>query len=128
MVKNIAAIEARREAILEQMRAFRSMERGTINEQYLKVRHQGKKEPVLRGPYHAISRREGKRTVGYRLTTAGALERARQDVEAHRRFGELCREYEELTEQLGKLERELKDDSGEKNGGGGGGGWSRTRR
>ena len=107
----IKEIEARREAILEEMRSIRSMERGTISEYYVPVRHKGKKEPVLRGPYYVISRRGDKKTEGYHLKTAQELERARRDVDAHRRFRELCREYEELTGRLGMLERRLGDDS-----------------
>gem|GEM_PF-775054 len=110
----IKEIEARREAILEEMRSIRSMERGTISEYYVPVRHKGKKEPVLRGPYYVISRRGDKKTEGYHLKTAQELERARRDVDAHRRFRELCREYEELTGRLGMLERRLGDDSREK--------------
>jgi hypothetical protein len=99
----IQAIEKRREEILEEMRGIRAMERGSITEQYLKVRHKGKKEPVSRGPYYLISRRGEKKTVGRRLSGAEELARARAEVEAHRRFRELCREYEELTERLGEL-------------------------
>jgi hypothetical protein len=37
------------------MRAIRSMKRAGINEQYLKVPHKGKAEPVLRGPYYVMT-------------------------------------------------------------------------
>ena len=106
-MKEIKRIEERREEILRQMREMRSMERGTITEQYLKVRHKGAAEPVLRGPYYVISRRGERKTEGYRLSGPAELARARRDVEAHQRFAELCREYEELTEALGRLERGL---------------------
>ncbi len=112
-MNTIEEIEARREAILTEMRGIRSMERGTINEHYVKVRRKGNKEPALRGPYYVISRREEKRTVGYHLS-AQELERARLDVQSHKRFKELCREYEELTERLGRLEREASESSREK--------------
>jgi hypothetical protein len=112
----VQQIETRREAILGQMRAIRSMERGSINEQFLKVAHKGKKEPVLRGPYYVISRREGNKTVGYRLKTPRELARAREDVQRHKRFQELCQDFERLTEQLGRLERELTEAEEEKKG------------
>jgi hypothetical protein len=112
----VQQIETQREAILGQMRAIRSMERGSINEQFLKVAHKGKKEPVLRGPYYVISRREGNKTVGYRLRTPRELARARQDVHRHKRFQELCQDFERLTEQLGRLERELTEAEEEKKG------------
>lgn len=105
----VQQIETRREELLEQMRAIRSMERGSINGHFLKVPHKGKKDPVLRGPYYVISRREGNKTVGYRLTTPEDLARARENVERHKRFQALCQEFERLTEQLGRLERELSE-------------------
>ena len=115
-METIKQIQARRDAILKQMQDIRSMERGSITEQYLKVPHKGKSTPVLRGPYYVISRSEGKRTVGYRLKTPEELERAQRDVEAHKEFKKLCREFEQLTEQLGKLERELDEASEGKKG------------
>ncbi len=105
-MNTIRDLEARRKAILEEMRSIRSMRRGTISEQYLKVHHKGKKEPVIRGPYYLFSRKERKRTVGYRLTTPEELEEARKDVAAHKRFVALCEEFEQLTERLGELERQ----------------------
>jgi ribosomal protein S10 len=103
-MKAIKEIEDKREAVLDQMRAIRCMKRGTINDQYLKVRHKGKKQPVLRGPYHVLSRREGNRTVSERLRNEEELQRARNYIETHKRFVSLCKEFERLTEQLGELE------------------------
>ncbi len=111
----IKEIEKRRKEILQEMGAMRSMRRGRVNEQYLKVPHKGKKQPVLRGPYYVFSRHEkGKGTKSYRLTSPEEVDSARRDVEAHKRFQELCGEYEELTEKLGRLERELGESSPEK--------------
>lgn len=105
-MNTIPELEARREAVLQEMLTIHSLHRGTINKQYLEVRHKGKPEPVLRGPYYVFSRREGNRTVSRRLTSAAELERARQDVAAHQRFVALCQEFESLTEKLGRLESE----------------------
>jgi hypothetical protein len=101
----VQQIEQRREWILNQFRQIRSMRRGTINEQKLKVRHKGLAEPILRGPYYVLSRHVKGKTVSQRLTTSEQLQQARSDVVAHERFVTLCRQYEELTEQLGQLER-----------------------
>lgn len=104
----IEEIEKRRKEILREMGGIRSMRRGSVNEQFLKVPHKGKKEPVLRGPYYVFSRHEkGKGTKSYRLTPQKEVDNARWDVEAYRGFRELCREYEELTEELGRLEQAL---------------------
>ncbi|MBW2146977.1 MAG: hypothetical protein JRG73_13385 [Deltaproteobacteria bacterium] len=113
-MKKIQEIEVRRNAILEEMRSIRSLRRGTINEQYFQAHLKGRKDPVLRGPYHVLSRREGGKTVSRRLRTESELEQARRDVSTHKRFMALCREFEELTERLGELERELGEESREK--------------
>jgi hypothetical protein len=99
------ALEARRLAILEEIRSIRAMRRGTINEQYFDVRLKAKKETTRRGPYYVFSRREGDKTVSQRLTTPEALEQARKDVEAYKRFQTLCREFEQVTVKLGDVER-----------------------
>jgi len=111
-MKRCEEIETRRREILKEMGGIRSMRRGRVDEQYLKVPHKGEKEPALRGPYYVFSRHEkGKGTRSQRLTTQEEVEQARRDVQAHKRFQELCREYEELTEELGRIERELGDSS-----------------
>ena len=98
---DITELESRRDAILEEMRSIRSMRRGTINEQYLKVPRKGK-EPSLRGPYYVLSRREGEKTVSWRLSGV-ELEKARADVAAHKRFTLLCKEFEQLTTKMGEM-------------------------
>ncbi len=99
------ALEEKRERVLEQMRAIRSMRRGSVTEQYLKVPHKGKPKPVVRGPYWIHTWKEGGKTVGERLSREEALP-AQKDVEAHKRFVGLCKEFEELTERLEQIERE----------------------
>jgi hypothetical protein len=101
----VRQIEQRREAVLREMAAIRSMRRGTINEQYLRVPHKGQPQAGRCGPYHVLSRSEGGKTVSQRLTSGQQLAQAKADVAAHRRFVELCREFEHLTEQLGQQER-----------------------
>lgn len=110
-----AEIEARRNAILEEMRSIRSLRRGTINEQHFKVALKGKRGTVLRGPDYVLSRWEGDRTVSKRLTTSAELEQARREVTEHRRFLALCQEFEGLTERFGELERRAPDMERKKN-------------
>jgi len=98
-------LEARRNAILEEIRSIRSMKRGTVNEQYFKTRLKGRKGIVHQGPYYVFSRREGEKTVSHRLRSEVELQQARKDVAEYKRFLGLCREFERVTERLGELER-----------------------
>ena len=107
-------IEVRRNAILEEMRLIRSMQKGTINEQYFKTHPKGKKKPVLRGPYYVLSRHKDGKTRSRRLRSKSDLEQAQKDIVSYRKFVELCREFEQLTERLGELERQMGEDSREK--------------
>ena len=105
-MKISSEIENRRDSVLQEMSSIRSMKRGTINEQYMKVPQKGS-EPALRGPYQIISRREGNKTVSERLTTPAQLEQAKRDVAAHRKFVELCKNFELLTEKMVLIERQV---------------------
>ena len=110
----IQEIEARRNAILEEIRSIRSMRRGTINKQYFKGYLKGEKAAVTRGPYYVLSRRQGAKTVSQRLVSPQELKGAQQEVAAYRRFVLLCRELEQLTEKLGELERRASELTEEK--------------
>lgn len=108
-MKKVQEVEARREAVLQEIRSIRSMKRGTLNEQYLKVHRKGLQEPALRGPYYVLSRSEGTKTVSERLRTPLQIQQAKRDIAAHKRFVQLCKEFEVLTEQLGVLSRQEVD-------------------
>ena len=101
----VQQLEARRNAILEEMRSIRSMRRGTVNEQYFETRLKGRKGLVHQGPYYVLSRREGEKTVSKRLRSEGELEQAQKDIAEYKRFLGLCQEFERLTARLGELER-----------------------
>lgn len=107
----IEHLESRRREVLQQMEAIRSMERAALSEQMLRVKHQGTREPVLRGPYYVLSWWAEGKSHSRRVPKA-ELEQVRLDVANHERFAQLCEEFEELTVQLGRLERE-EDASGE---------------
>jgi hypothetical protein len=108
-------LESRRNALLEQMRGIRSMERGAITEQFFHKSRPGEKRLVRQGPYYVFSRREGGKTMSRRLTGPADLERARQDVKAYQEFVALCQEFARLTEQMGRLERPNTERVEEKN-------------
>jgi hypothetical protein len=106
---NVQELEARRNAILEQMRSIRSMRKGTINEQHFKTHLKRRKGVVLQGPYYVLSRREGKKITSKRLKAGPEVEQARTEVAEYKRFVELCHEFERLTARLGELERGEQD-------------------
>ena len=100
----VQQLERQRAAVVEQMLGIRAMQRGTVNQQYLKVPHKGRAEPARCGPYYVFSRKQAGRTVSRRVPP-GQVEQVRADVAAYRRFAALCQEFERLTEQLGQWER-----------------------
>ena len=114
-MEEIRMVEERREQILNEMRQMRAMRKGSVTEQYLKVRSKGAKKPALRGPYWVYTRKEKGKTVGQRLSRKEA-ERFGKEVEGYHRFQALCSEYAELTERLGELEREQGEETQEKKG------------
>ena len=99
-------LEAKREASLKQLGEIRTLRKGCLNEQWFPVVRKGKKTKKLRGPYFVWTHKSGRKTVSTRIRGEAALERARQDEADYRRFKRICREYEEVTQQLGALERE----------------------
>ena len=105
---DIRSIEAARDQVLEELRKIRSLRRGTINEQFFTDKRGD--EPVRRGPYYVLSRREGGKTVSRRLKPGEDLEQARTDIAEHKRFGELCARLEQLTEKLGEKTRQEQGD------------------
>lgn len=112
-MKAISRLDERRDQILQEIRDIRAMRKGSVVEQYLKVKHKGREEPVLRGPYFLYTRKEKGKTVGQRLKN-DEIQCYQNEVEAFHRFQDLCDEYAGITEQLGDLEREKPDEAQEK--------------
>ena len=102
---DIQELEARRLAIIEEIRSIDSMRRGTVNEQFFQVGLNGSKELTGRGPYYVWTRSVGGKTVSQRLTSAEAVEQARADVAAYKRFRALCGDYIEVSSQMGALKQ-----------------------
>lgn len=105
-MKAIQQIETRRNTIMRELLAIRSLRKGNVNEQWFPVVRGGKKTTELRGPYYVHTYKVGKKTASVRLKDENALKQARADTEEYRRFKTLCGELEELTRQLGELERQ----------------------
>jgi len=98
---DIQHLEARRLAILEEIRSIDAMRRGTVHEQFFQIRRKGSKELSRQGPYYVWTRSQGGQTVSQRLTSEAAVEQARAEVAAYKRFQALCGEYVEITSKLG---------------------------
>lgn len=103
---DIATVEAHRLAVLEQMRSIRSLRTGSVSEQYVSRKRKGRKPHGKLGPYYVWRRYTGERYISQRLRSPDEVVQAYQDVANHKRFLALCKEFEELTEQLGILERQ----------------------
>jgi len=91
-VPEMPLLEKRREQILDEIAAIKSMRRGTLNEVYRKQELKSG-EVARRGPFYNITTKaKGNKTV----TTAvpkKELARIQEDVERYRRFRVLCEEY-----------------------------------
>lgn len=103
--RSVPELEAERGRILTEMLQIRSVQRGTLNEQFLDVRHKGKKNPVKRGPYYVLSYSEKGRTRSRRVRRS-EVEQVKRDIANHQRLQALYGEFEALTKELGQRERE----------------------
>ena len=99
-------LEQQRQAILKKMGQIRTMRRGTISEQFLKVPHKGQAEPARRGPYYLWQYWEGGKPKRQRLSNRAEVEAARREVAAHKEFEQLCERYVAGGEALREAERE----------------------
>jgi len=102
---DIQHLEARRLAILEEIRTIDSMRRGSVSKQFFQVCRKGSQKKTRQGPYYLWTRSQGGKTVSQRLTSAEAIEQACADVAAYKRFQALCGEYIEVTSQIGEMKR-----------------------
>lgn len=105
-------MEARRRTVLEQVEAIRSLRKGTLSEQWVPVVRDGKKTKKVRGPYFVWTSKAGKKTVSERIKGKQEQQWAQQDALNYQRFKELCAELEDLTHQLGLLERQAQEEAG----------------
>jgi len=105
-MKLTVSIELKRKGVAEQMLRLGAMRRGTLNEQYLSAARGGAGPAVPYGPYYVLSRKESGKTVSRRIR-ARDVERVQGEIACHNRFMELCREFVELSEQLGEAQRSV---------------------
>ena len=105
-------LEARRRTVLEQLEAIRSLRKGTLSEQWVPAVRDGKKTKKLRGPYFVWTSKVGRKTVSERIKGKQEQQWAQQDALNYQRFKELCAELEDLTHQLGLVERQAQEEAG----------------
>ncbi|MCX5757634.1 MAG: hypothetical protein NTU83_03840 [Candidatus Hydrogenedentes bacterium] len=98
-------LEQQRQAILKKMGQIRTMRRGTISEQFLKVPHKGQAEPARRGPYYLWQYWERDKPKRQRLCNDAEVEAARREVAAYKEFEQLCGQYVAVGEALREAER-----------------------
>lgn len=103
---DVVTLDARRRAVLDQMLDIRSMRQGSVSEQYVSRPRKGQRRAGRLGPYYVACRYTGTRYVSRRLRSPEDVAHAYQAVANRKRFLALCKEFEELTEQLGDLERQ----------------------
>lgn len=102
-------LERQRQDILRQMGKIRTMRRGSVSEQFLKVTHKEEAQPVLRGPYYLWQYWINGKPVRKRLRTRQEVEAARHEVAAYKAFEGLCQAYVRTTEALGALDHQEAD-------------------
>jgi len=94
------AMVTRQEAIVREMTELRFMQKGTISRQRMPSSRGGVLTGAMRGPYPVLTWKENGKTRSLRLKNEDEVAWAEQAVDNQRRFAALCREYQELGEQL----------------------------
>ena len=94
-------VEHQRQALLQQLSSLPELRRGSLTEQFLRVKHSDG-SLVQRGPYPLLTRKEGNRTVSQRLTDSALVPLYRRQIQA-------MREFEKVVDQLVRVGEQLSD-------------------
>lgn len=95
------ALISRQDEILKEVAAIRSMKKGSVSMQRM-----GSTTDARAATYPVLTWKEQGRTKGMRLKSEQEVAWAQAAIEQHKRYTALCREYEELAEQLALLQRD----------------------
>jgi hypothetical protein len=94
-------LEQQRRQLLQQLSGLQQLRRGSLTEQFLKVKRTDD-STVKRGPYPLLTRKEGPKTVSFRLRDPELLPVYRAQIQTMRQFetvvGQLVRVGEELSD------------------------------
>ena len=100
----ISKVLVRRQEVVQKLLELRCLERGALSEQYVTRSGPPGQPAVKRGPYFVLSRWEDGRNRSRRVKREEVAQ-VRQDLANYESFMALCHELEDLTRQLGVLER-----------------------
>jgi len=99
-MKKIEALEKKRESLEKEIIKIGHMRRGSVSEQFVPVKHKGKKAPVLRGPYYVYTAKHKGKSIGKHLKVGPELEKYRQEVNNYHRFQRLISEFVNVNEKI----------------------------
>ena len=97
-----ARLEHRRQGLLQQLADLRELRKGSLTEQFLRVKH-ADGSIVQRGPYPLFTRKEGGRTLSVRLSDPAVASLYRQQIQALRQFETVVGQIVGVGEQLSDL-------------------------
>ncbi len=103
----LSQLQRQRKHLIQQMMEISCTRKGAISEQYVPARKDGKATERLLGPYWVVTTKKNGKTVSERLKTQQDVERAREEIGNHKRLSELFHQFEELTERMSALIREV---------------------
>jgi hypothetical protein len=97
-----AKLEQQRQALLQQLAGLPELRRGSLTEQFLKVKH-ADGSVVQCGPYPLLTRKEGNTTISLRLRDPAVVPLYRQQIQALRQFEVVVDQLVGVGEQLSDL-------------------------
>lgn len=95
-------LEKRRIEILDKMRGIKTLRKGTINEQYILVKHKNG-DSVKKGPYFILTKKGAGGKTNTTTIPADKLELFKNEVGNYREFRSLAEEYIHICEQAAAL-------------------------
>jgi len=111
-MKALEKYEDKRQEIIQEISSIKSMQKGTLNEQFLNV-PQKNKEPALRGPYYILTKKENNKTISKRIKSAD-YEKTKDDVDNYKRFMQLADEYVKIVEEMTSVKSRFLSEDGKK--------------
>lgn len=99
-MEKIEKLQQKRESLEKEIIKIGHMRRGSVSEQFVPVKHKGKKAPVLRGPYYVYTAKQKGKSIGKHLKVGPELEKYRREVNNYHRFQQLISELVSVNEKI----------------------------